>query len=184
MWRTESVFRISRKIIIETSLKHLMFVHKHQAILNTFGLVVDEFPEHIPQAYLHLESRGWFSEYCNQEQPSSLKFKLRSFYVGLSVFTKIWTYRISGMTTTLSTSPQKPKFLNNYQTFFKEVDENSLKTFTGWVASHAGVFRRARPSSLPTNACWTEDSIPFPSLANHIVLSKFWKVDLDRKVIW
>ena len=51
------------------------------------------------------------------------------------------------------------------------------------VAFHAGVFRGARFSSLPTNACSTEDNIPFPSLANHIVLSKFWKVDLDRKVI-
>ena len=51
------------------------------------------------------------------------------------------------------------------------------------VASHAGVFRGARFSSLPTNACSTEDNIPFPCLANHIVLSKFWKVDLDRKVI-
>ena len=52
------------------------------------------------------------------------------------------------------------------------------------IASHAGVFRGARISSLPTNACSTEDNIPFPSLANHIVLSKFWKVDLDREVIW
>ena len=52
------------------------------------------------------------------------------------------------------------------------------------LASHAGVFRGARLSSLPTNACSTEDNIPFPSLANHIVLSKFWKVDLDRRVIW
>ena len=51
------------------------------------------------------------------------------------------------------------------------------------VASYAGVFRGARFSSLPTNACSTEDNIPFPSLANYIVLSKFWKVDLDRKVI-
>ena len=51
------------------------------------------------------------------------------------------------------------------------------------IASHAGVFRGARISSLPTNACSTENNIPFPSLANHIVLSKFWKVDLDRKVI-
>ena len=52
------------------------------------------------------------------------------------------------------------------------------------VASHAGVFRGARFSSLPTNACSTGDSIPSPSLANHTVLSKFWKVNLDRKVIW
>ena len=51
------------------------------------------------------------------------------------------------------------------------------------VTSHAGVFREARFSSLPTNACSTEDNILFPSLANHIILSKFWKVDLDRKVI-
>ena len=51
------------------------------------------------------------------------------------------------------------------------------------LASHAGVFRGARFSSLPTNACSTNDNIPFPSLANHIMLSKFWKVNLDRKVI-
>ena len=50
------------------------------------------------------------------------------------------------------------------------------------LASHAGIFRGARISSLPTNACSTEDNIPFPSLANHVVLSKFWKVDLDRGV--
>ena len=48
----------------------------------------------------------------------------------------------------------------------------------GMLASHAGVFRGARISSLPTNACSTEDNIPFPRLANHVVLSKFWKVDL------
>ena len=50
------------------------------------------------------------------------------------------------------------------------------------LASYAGVFRGARISSLPTNACSTEDNIPFPRLANHVVLSKFWKVDLDRRV--
>ena len=48
------------------------------------------------------------------------------------------------------------------------------------VASHAGDFRGARVLSLPTNACSTENDIPFPSLANHIVLSKFWKVELDH----
>ena len=52
------------------------------------------------------------------------------------------------------------------------------------LASHAGIFRGARFSSLPTISCSTEDNIPFPCLANHIVLSKFWKVDLDRKEIW
>ena len=30
------------------------------------------------------------------------------------------------------------------------------------LASHAGVFRGARFSSLPTNACSTENNIPFP----------------------
>ena len=30
------------------------------------------------------------------------------------------------------------------------------------IASHAGVFRRARFSSLTTNACSTENNIPFP----------------------
>ena len=50
------------------------------------------------------------------------------------------------------------------------------------VASHAGVFRGVRISSVPTNACSTENNIPFPSLANHIVPSKFWKVDFDRRV--
>ena len=44
-------------------------------------------------------------------------------------------------------------------------------------------FRRARLSSLPTNACSTENNIPFPNLASHIVLSKFWEVDLDLGVI-
>ena len=32
------------------------------------------------------------------------------------------------------------------------------------VASHAGVFRGARISSLPTNACSTKDNTPFPLL--------------------
>ena len=32
----------------------------------------------------------------------------------------------------------------------------------GNLASHAGAFREAHFSSLPTNACTTEDNIPFP----------------------
>ena len=50
------------------------------------------------------------------------------------------------------------------------------------VASYSGVFRGARISSVPTNACSIENNIPFPSLANHIVPSKFWKVGFDRRV--
>ena len=59
---------------------------------------------------------------------------------------------------------------------------NTINAFLA-LAFHAGVFRGARLSSLTTNACSTEDNIPVPSLANHIVLSKFWKVDLNRRVI-
>ena len=55
-----------------------------------------------------------------------------------------------------------------------------LASSNSWLASHAGVFRGARISSLPTNACSTQNNISFPSLANHIILSKFWKVDLDH----
>ena len=53
------------------------------------------------------------------------------------------------------------------------------------VASHASIFRVAHLSwsSLPANTCSTENNIPFPSLTNHFVLSKFWKVDLDLGVI-
>ena len=50
------------------------------------------------------------------------------------------------------------------------------------LAGIVGVFRRARISSLATNASSTEDNIPFQRLANHVVLSKFWKVDLDCRV--
>ena len=52
------------------------------------------------------------------------------------------------------------------------------------VSTHEGVFREARFSSLPTNACSAEDNIRFPCLAKHIKFSKFWKADLHRKVIW
>ena len=45
------------------------------------------------------------------------------------------------------------------------------------------VFRGARLSFLTTNACSTENNISFPNLANHIVLSKLWKLDLERWVI-
>ena len=51
------------------------------------------------------------------------------------------------------------------------------------IASHTSILRGARFSSLPTNACSTQENIPFPSLANHIVLSKFWKVDLVARTV-
>ena len=83
---------------------------------------MDEFPE--LAVYSNLESRGWFSEYCSPEQPSSLNEN----YVGLSVFyenlnlSNIW-YDYDCFYT------QKSTFLNNYQIFFEEFDENSLKIF-------------------------------------------------------
>ena len=49
------------------------------------------------------------------------------------------------------------------------------------LASHAGVFRGARFSPLPTNACSTENNIPFPCLANHIVLSNSGKLTLTKR---
>ena len=65
----------------------------------------------------------------------------------------------------------------------KMPDNNLIYQIKGWLlASHAEVFRGARTLSLPTKACLTENNIPFPSLANHIVPLKFWKVDLDPKV--
>ena len=72
------------------------------------------------------------------------------------------------------------------ENYFVRLTENKPRRRPAAVkilASRAGVFRGARFSSLPTNACSTKNNIPFSSLANHIVLSKFWKVDLDRKVI-
>ena len=74
-WRTESVFRISRKIIAETSLIQLMFVRKRQAILKQVWSCSGRIPR--AWAYSNFESRGRFSEYCSPERPSSLKYKLR-----------------------------------------------------------------------------------------------------------
>ena len=54
------------------------------------------------------------------------------------------------------------------------------------VASHTGFFLRElilHPSPQTPHSS-TKDNIPFQSLANHIVLSKFWKDVLDRRVIW
>ena len=50
------------------------------------------------------------------------------------------------------------------------------------IASHAGAFSGPRIFSNPTNVYSTENNTPFPSLANHIVHSKFWKVDFDHRL--
>ena len=47
--------------------------------------------------------------------------------------------------------------------------------------------RRFQGSSYyvpPHKRLLNQDNIPFPSLANHVVLSKFRKADLDRTVTW
>ena len=55
----------------------------------------------------------------------------------------------------------------------------TTKTFIGqfMIASHAGLFRGARISSLSTNACSTENNIPVPST---IVQSTIVKKSVDR----
>ena len=68
----------------------------------------------------------------------------------------------------------------NVQRFFSLRLNNPLIEVLG---SYPRVFRGARFLSLTKNACSTENNIPFPNLANHIVLSKLWKLDLDRWVI-
>ena len=73
----------------------------------------------------------------------------------------------------------RPQALATFQDFWLQMHKYCKRR----VASQACIFREACFSSLPTNACSTEDNIPFPCLANHIVLSQFWKVDLDHKVI-
>ena len=118
-WRTESVFSISRKIIIKTFLKYLMFVRKRQAILKQVWSCSGRIPR--AWAYSNLESWGRFSEYCNPERPSSLKCKLRR-----SLCFSRKSELIGSWCEYDSTSAQKSKFLNNYQIFFKEFDENSF----------------------------------------------------------
>ena len=118
-WRTESVFSISRKIIIKTFLKYLMFVRKRQAILKQVWSCSGRMPR--AWAYSNLESWGRFSEYCNPERPSSLKCKLRR-----SLCFSRKSELIGSWCEYDSTSAQKSKFLNNYQIFFKEFDENSF----------------------------------------------------------
>ena len=49
------------------------------------------------------------------------------------------------------------------------------------IASLADVFRRARFSSLPTNACPTEDNIPFPCLANPSYFPNSGKLTLTAR---
>ena len=56
------------------------------------------------------------------------------------------------------------RFLNDNEMIMmmimiKRVRITKANTF---LASHAGVFRGARISSLPTNACSIENNIPFP----------------------
>ena len=56
--------------------------------------------------------------------------------------------------------------LHDFQSMKDSSNERQVKqrltTSPDLIASHAGVFRGARFSSLPTNACSTENNIPFP----------------------
>ena len=70
-------------------------------------------------------------EYYSPERLSSLKCKLRT-SLCFSRKSDLIEYLVR---LRLSTSAQKSKFLNNYQIFFKEFDENSLTTFAAWAAN-------------------------------------------------
>ena len=67
--------------------------------------------------------------------------------------------------------------------FFIEAEQPFNRGSRFLMASHAGAFKGALLSSLTTNACSTENNIPFPNLTNHILLSKLWKLVLDHWVI-
>ena len=73
--------------------------------------------------------------------------------------------------------------LTSFETYSAFIFVAAKQPLTEVLGSYAGVFRGARLSSLTTNACSTKNNISFPNLANHIVLSKLWKLDLDRWVI-
>ena len=92
---------------------------------------MDEFPE---LQHIRISNRGdgfqnTVARNGTAQQSSDVN------HVGLSVFhenlnlSNIWYDYDSFYFGTEIT-----KFLNNYQIFFKEFDENSLKTFTGWAA--------------------------------------------------
>ena len=108
---------MKRKIIIETSPEHLMFVCKCQVILNLgFGLVVNKFSklEHIPisnpgDGFQNASPAVW-----------SLCFSWKSElvdYLALRIHVQLYDF--------FYFSTQKLKFLNKYQIFLRELDENS-----------------------------------------------------------
>ena len=59
---------------------------------------------------------------------------------------------------------------------------NRMKFRLMILAFYAGIYGGAHISSVPTNTCVIKNNIPFPSLANHLVPSKFWKVHGDCRV--
>ena len=73
--------------------------------------------------------------------------------------------------------------LHDYDT---KVKHCVLRVAASGVASHANVFKGARFSSLPTKACSTEKSIPFPLFylpGNWLINSfeiKCWRAKLTR----
>ena len=90
---------------------HLLFVRKSNSKKNLWSCI-NEFSE---LKHIQISNRGDGFQNTRPQQSGSLKYCL-----GFS--------RISGTTTmTLSTSAEKSKFLNKYQIFLKEFDENSWK---------------------------------------------------------
>ena len=105
---------MKRKIIIETSPEHLLFVRKCQAILNLgFGLIVNKFSklEHIRiSSFQNASPAVW-----------SLCFPRKSELVDYLAWVCVQLYD------SFYFSTQKSKFLNKYQIFLRELDENSWK---------------------------------------------------------
>ena len=113
-WVSFQRIYMKRKIIIETSPEHLLFVRKCQAILNLgFGLVVNKFSklEHIRiSSFQNASPAVW-----------SLCFSRKSELVDYLAWVCVQLYD------SFYFSTQKSKFLNKHQIFLRELDENSWK---------------------------------------------------------
>lgn len=115
-WVSFQRIYMKRKIIIETSPEHLMFVRKCQAILNLgFALVVSKFSKREDirisnpgDGFQNASSAVW-----------SLCFSWKSELVNYLAWVHVQLYD------SFYFSTQKSKFLNKYQIFLRELDENS-----------------------------------------------------------
>ena len=95
--------------------------------------------------------------------------------------------------------PSKFGIISQMITFWQAITRNSQDKVSQYIVrsliqcdiKHANILCQPPTQAFlgelvfhpsPTNGCPMENNFPFPSLANHTVLSKIWKVDLDRRV--